>query len=97
MPRSPVHNDFQNSDGIFPLFDGLEARDEDLPESLSDHTNDHSKTNGHINGNSKAKTNRDTNEHRANSKDEERSGSETAKVDGTAAATDAPAGTAPPY
>lgn len=83
----PVHNDFQNPNGIFPLFDGLEARDDDLPvtPSSSPVNGDEPKTNGHTNGHGNGHHSPDPN------------AAKKAERNGTAAATEPPAGAAPPY
>ena len=46
-----VHNDFHNDNGIFPLFDGLEVKESEIPF----HSKSNGATNGevHVNGNSK--------------------------------------------
>jgi len=90
-----VHNDFQNPDGIFPLFDGLEIRNDDLNTSPAATTNGDAKTNGHVNGHEHADEEPKTNGNSSSNGIK----SEASKIHSTVAdpAAEAPAGAAPPY
>jgi len=90
-----VHNDFQNPDGIFPLFDGLEIRNDDLNTSPAATTNGDARTNGHVNGHKHADEELKTNGNSSSNGIK----SEASKIHSTAAdpAAEAPAGAAPPY